>query len=230
MSTALAIFVKTPGLSPIKTRLAATIGTADAEQFHTLAATAVAQVAFDEMPEIHAYWAIAEAAGMDHVQWQQLPRIWQGDGGLGARLHRVCSQLLAAHDRVLLVGADAPQLSVALLRRAVAALADPATPFVLGRADDGGFWLFGTRAPVPIEVWGTPRYSMQETASELMDALSPHGAIAQLPVLNDLDDAGDAHAVIAALLALPAALPAQRALSDWLQTRFIRAGSKPLRA
>ncbi|MEO8802727.1 MAG: DUF2064 domain-containing protein [Rudaea sp.] len=223
MSTALAIFVKTPGLSPIKTRLAATIGAADAEQFHALAATAVAEVAGAAKPEIHACWAVAEIAGMEHPQWQQLPRVWQGDGGLGVRLHRVCSQLLAEHDRVLLVGADAPQLSVALLRRGVAALTDPATPFVLGRANDGGFWLFGTRAPVPIQVWETPQYSVAATANDLIRALSPHGDVAQLPILNDLDYAGDADAVIAELRALPAATPAQHVLCEWLQARFSRA-------
>ena len=43
--TAVAIFVKTPGLSPLKTRLAKGIGSALATEFHRRAAAAVSAVA-----------------------------------------------------------------------------------------------------------------------------------------------------------------------------------------
>ena len=38
MSGAIAVFVKTPGLSPVKTRLAAKLGKATAEAFHLASA------------------------------------------------------------------------------------------------------------------------------------------------------------------------------------------------
>ncbi len=41
MSAAIAIFVKTPGLSPVKTRLAATIGEEKAKEFYLLSLKAV---------------------------------------------------------------------------------------------------------------------------------------------------------------------------------------------
>ncbi|HCO24225.1 MAG TPA: hypothetical protein DIT97_14715, partial [Gimesia maris] len=41
---AIAVFVKTPGYSPLKTRLAQSVGTVQAEQFHILSAKAVAAV------------------------------------------------------------------------------------------------------------------------------------------------------------------------------------------
>lgn len=220
MSVALAIFVKTPGLSPIKTRLAAGIGVTDAERFHLLAAKAVAEVATATKPEIVPYWAVAESAGLESVLWQDFARVWQGQGDLGARLHCVCAQLSAAHDRVLLVGADAPQITVALLRQALSALDDPATPFVLGRAADGGFWLFGTRNPVSIDVWRTPRYSTPDTADELSHALATQDQIAHIAMLNDVDNQHDAIAVMKQLRALPQPLPAQSLLCDWLQRRF----------
>lgn len=220
MKTALAIFVKTPGLSPIKTRLAASMGTADAEQFHLLAAKAVAEVAVSAKPEVEPHWAVAESTGLANALWHALPCVWQGTGELGARLHYVCLQLLVDHDRVLLIGADAPQITVALLHQALYALGDPATPFVLGRAADGGFWLFGTRKPVPIEVWNAPHYSTQHTADELSHALAAHGAIANIAILNDVDNESDAIAVVSDLRALQQPLPAQRLLCDWLQRRF----------
>lgn len=216
MSASLAIFVKTPGYSPVKTRLAASIGQRRAEQFHRLAAAAVAAVAKAAMPAITPYWAVAERDALDDPLWRGLPTLWQGEGDLGARLDQVCAPLQRQHQRVLLIGADAPQLSVGLLHAALDTLDDPATPFVLGRAEDGGFWLFGTRQPVPEGAWQVPRYSSPETADMLIDALSPAGAIGTLAILNDVDDGDDLVSLVAALEALTDPLPEQHELLAWL--------------
>ena len=216
MSTSLAIFVKTPGLSPVKTRLAVDIGIAAAEHFHRLAAAAVAAVARAAVPTVSPCWAVAERSALDHPQWQGMPTLWQGEGDLGQRLHHVCSRRQASDGRVLLIGADAPQITVPLLAAAVAALAEPATPFVLGRASDGGFWLFGTRQPVPQAAWLAPRYSSADAADDLQQALTPLGAIAALPTLRDVDYGADLTALAAALDALDDPLPSQSALRDWL--------------
>jgi rSAM/selenodomain-associated transferase 1 len=216
MSAALAIFVKTPGYSPVKTRLAASIGQRRAEHFHSLAAAAVAAVARAAMPDIQPCWAVAERDALDDPMWNALPTLWQGEGTLGARLHHVCAPLQSRHGRVLLIGADAPQLNAGLLRAAVDALRAPVTPFVLGRANDGGFWLFGTRQRVPEAVWLAPRYSCADTASMLIDALSSHGAIASLPTLDDVDDGDDLASLVTELKALAEPLPEQRELLAWL--------------
>ena len=216
MSAVLAIFVKTPGHSPVKTRLAASIGQRRAEHFHRLAAAAVAAVARAAMPGVQPCWAVAESDALNDPMWNALPTLWQGEGTLGARLHHVCASLQSRHGRVLLIGADAPQISAGLLRTAVDALRAPVTPFVLGRANDGGFWLFGTRQPVPEAAWLAPRYSCADTASMLIDALSSHGAIASLPMINDVDDGDDLASLIVDLKALSEPLPEQRELLAWL--------------
>lgn len=220
MSTALAIFVKTPEYSPVKTRLAAAIGEDNATAFYRLAAAAVAQVAAHaQEPEraLRAHWAVAEAAAMDDPAWHALPRVEQGEGDLGSRLHHVYSTLRASNGRVLLLGADAPQLTIALLWAAIDALDDAATAFVLGEASDGGFWLFGGRMPIPESIWRGVRYSRSSTADELRTALKPLGGIASLPALTDVDSASDFGALADALDALSDPLPAQRALRAWLQ-------------
>lgn len=219
MTTALAIFVKTPGLSPIKTRLAAGIGAEQAEQFYALAASAVAAVARAAMPLIEPYWAVAESEAESHPCWKDLPTLSQGDGGLGTRLHRVCSTLQKRHGRVLLVGADCPQLCVDLLHDAVRALDAPLNPFALGRASDGGFWLFGTRVPVSLSVWQQPAYSTADTADQLIAALRPCGKPAFLPTLSDVDRVDDLGSLDRALHALHAPLPEQQALHNWLRAR-----------
>ncbi len=219
MTTALAIFVKTPGLSPIKTRLAAGIGAEQAEQFHALAASAVAAVARAAMPMIEPYWAVAESRALHDPRWKSLTTLWQGDGGLGTRLHSVCSTLQKRHGRVLLVGADCPQLSVDLLHAAVRALDTPQTPFALGRASDGGFWLFGTRVPVSTSVWQQPTYSTADTADQLIAALRSCGELAFLPTLSDVDRVDDLGSLDHELCALSAPLPEQQALHAWLRAQ-----------
>ncbi|TAN08246.1 MAG: glycosyltransferase [Rhodanobacteraceae bacterium] len=225
MTTALAIFVKTPGHSPVKTRLAASIGAQAAIEFHRLSARAVAEVAQSAGAGLQPCWAIAEKAALDDPLWRGLPRLWQGEGGLGARLHRVYTTLLARHERVLLVGADAPQLTLGLLLRACDVLNRPATPWVIGNARDGGFWLFGGRRPIAHEMWCGVRYSCADTARQLCASLDPPGTIATLPVLADVDRAPDLDTLEDTLAALPSPLPAQRALRHWLATRHEPLGS-----
>lgn len=220
MTAALAIFVKTPGHSPIKTRLAASLGAPAAIAFHRLAAQAVAetaQAACAHAPMLQAYWAVAENAALDDPLWRNLPQLWQGEGSLGERLHRVYATLLVRHERVLLVGVDAPQLTQELLLQACDALTDAATPCVIGEAHDGGFWLFGGRVPIAHEIWCGVRYSCADTARQLRAALRPLGAPASLPTLTDIDHAHDLPALAAALDTLPALLPAQQAVRRWLR-------------
>lgn len=222
MTAALAIFVKTPGLSPVKTRLAAALGTSDAAHFYRLAATATAAVAQSCQPPLVPYWAVAEAGPVAAAAWHDFAQLEQGGGDLGARLDRIYAALQARHGRVLLIGADAPQLTPAMLRAALAALDDADNPFVLGEASDGGFWLFGGRVPIPKTVWCTVRYSQAHTASELRALLAPLGVVANISMLTDVDSATDLPALAHALAAIPDPLPAQRALHDWLRTNLDR--------
>ncbi|MBU6415632.1 MAG: DUF2064 domain-containing protein [Xanthomonadaceae bacterium] len=225
VTTAVAIFVKTPGHSPVKTRLARAIGHEAATEFHLLAAGAVAEVvgaAQGWNASFRPYWAVAECGAMDDRAWCAFPRLWQGDGELGDRLDRVYAILRTAHERVLLIGADAPQVTPELLRQARMALDDPVTPFVMGEAEDGGFWLFGGRAPILREVWCKVGYSRDDTASQLCDALRSNGEIAVLPTLTDVDRPCDLPVLAEALAALRTLLPAQLRLLEWLEHHSTR--------
>ena len=218
MTAALAIFVKTPGLSPVKTRLAARMGAPAALRFHQLAAAATAEVARACEPWLTAYWAIAEAGPAAVAAWPGFAALHQGEGSLGERLHTVYDHLHARHGRVLLIGADAPQLTVELLQRALTVLDDVRTPFAIGDASDGGFWLFGGRVQVPREVWTRVRYSQPRTASDLRQRLSPHAAVGAVASLTDVDNVEDLPALRDALDTLSKPLPAQKALRQWLDT------------
>ncbi len=219
MSGAVAIFVKTPGHSPVKTRLTATRGREFAEAWHRRAAAAVAAVVQDaaDRADLAPYWAVAERAALRDGSWSGFAGIAQGDGTLGERMARVHRTLTLRHGFALLIGADAPQIQATDLVAARAWLADARARLALGPARDGGFWLFGGNRVVPSRVWSSVNYSRADTAGAFCAALDPYGEWQRGPTLTDLDRGEDLPALCAELAILPAPLPEQAALLQWLK-------------
>jgi hypothetical protein len=126
----------------------------------------------------------------------------------------VYADLLGQHDAVALIGADAPQLQASELERAVQWLAEgDEERFVLGPAQDGGFWLFGGNRPLPLGAWTAPVYSQPDTAAQFRHAIGERRPWLELATLRDVDNLDDLPAVANALDALADALPAQRELA-----------------
>lgn len=213
----IALFVKTPGHSPLKTRLAAGIGVESARQFHLLAAgtvAAVARRAQRDMPTLAPHWAVAETAALDDPAWTSLPRIAQGEGDLGVRMGRVTETLLQRFDAALLLGADTPQITPTDLAAALVGLQE--CPHVLGPSEDGGFWLFATRGGVPPAAWSETPWSQADTAARFCEALG-EAPFTHLRRLRDVDTAEDLPPLLASLETLTDPLPEQRRLADWLR-------------
>ncbi len=223
--TAVAIFVKTPGLSPVKTRLARGIGAASATEFHLRAASRVAAASRAAMPDVQPYWAVAEKTGTRDALWAGFPTVWQGEGELGSRLHTVYSGLLQRHGAVLLIGADAPQVTPGLLSDAARSLR-PEAPFTMGPASDGGFWLFGGRATVPETVWTGIAYSTADTGAQLLAALGTFAEVGSAPALSDADTMEDLPQLLCALSRLKEPSPEQTDLAVWLAELAARLASK----
>jgi uncharacterized protein len=229
MNGGIGIFVKTPGHSALKTRLAATVGRRYAQDWYLQAARAVAATAVAAAQRasraggagpggLAVYWAVAEPAPQVRAAWPDLPLVEQGDGGLGDRMARVHAELLRRHDFALLIGADAPQLDPDWLVEAARWLAEGEARHVLGPARDGGFWLFGSNRPLPLEAWLRPRYGGAKAAGMLIEALEGTGCWRCLPPLCDVDRAEDLDPMLAELAALPDPLPEQSALSAWMRS------------
>jgi len=216
--TAVAVFVKMPGLRRVKTHLARCIGNALATEFHGRAAAAVDAVAHAAETDIRPHWAVAEYKALTHPAWSAFPTLWQGGSDLGTRLDRVYSELLERHGSVLLIGADAPQVTPALLRNAARALLEGVPSYAMGPASDGGFWLFGGRIPVPSEMWHSVAYFQADTGARLAEALRRFGQISWVPALIDTDEASDLPKLASALRCLRDPWPEQASLGDWLRT------------
>jgi len=218
MTGAIAVFVKTPGFSPVKTRLAATRGAAFAEHWHRLAAAAVASVVeeFAQQSGWTAYWAVAESSAEAAAHWRGFPTLAQGDGGLGARMARVHGTLVSRHGRGLLIGADSPHLVSRLLTEAADAVDDDLARMVIGMAADGGFWLVGGNRRLPTPAWEGVGYSAEHTGRDMLRALQTVGNCHAVPGLLDVDCASDLPAVLQELRGLASPTAAQRQLADWL--------------
>ena len=221
MSGGIAIFVKTPGHSGVKTRLAAGIGEQAAQEWYQQAAVAVAAVAQRAAAENGAtvYWAVAETAALTHGAWSFLPRLPQGEGGLGARMGRVHATLVERHGTGMLLGADTPQIAAVLLGRALNWCEHPLPRHVLGPARDGGFWLYAGNRVSPLAVWESVTYSQPDTAYNFRAAFKARAAWLELPTLTDVDSAADLSALDAELASLSTCLPEQAALRRWLAGR-----------
>ena len=185
---AIAVFVKTPGYSPVKTRLARTEGSKLAHKFHRFSANAVKSVienwAQESKHQVSPYWAVSEQTDEVGEKWPDFKLIGQKGKCLGARLHSVYSELLENYDQVILIGADAPQITKSNLETAVLANKD----FIMGKSHDGGFYLFAGRKKIPENVWTGITYSAETTANDLLNRLQAPHVKTGLPILTDMDN------------------------------------------
>lgn len=209
-----AIFVKTPGRSPIKTRLAEDLGHLQAESLYRDSVDCVREaVDTAGLPRV---WAVAEADAVDQHPWDNAPCRIQAPGDLGVRMAGIFLELRHRAPGVLLVGGDLPQLDPDALRKAADWLSEP-DRHVIGPATDGGFWLYGSSSEDPTEQWSEVAYSQHDTARHFREAIGgPAGAWRELDRATDLDHVGDLVAVRDELTALAEPTPAQRRLLDRL--------------
>lgn len=215
----LGIFVKTPDLSPVKTRLWPAIGQAQARVLFEYAAEATRSVVVRAMANcsLQGYWAVAEAAALHQALWTGLPTIAQGAGGLGERMAQVYNQLRRDHHGALLIGADSPQLPGSALHAAVDWLDSSEPRLVIGPAEDGGFWLFGGNVEVPNAAWLRPEYSKAGTADAFCSAMGEHGDWLTLDALRDMDRIDDVRQVALALARVTDPTPQQVSLRALLE-------------
>ncbi|MEH6457990.1 MAG: TIGR04282 family arsenosugar biosynthesis glycosyltransferase [Cocleimonas sp.] len=208
MNLAIAIFVKTPGVSPLKTRLAATIGQEQAEYFYHLSLNCI--VSTLKEIAITPYWAIAEAESVNDSMWSNFNRLHTGEGGLGERQSHIYHELLKTHDGVMLIGGDAPQLSNEIIQQAIEGL--KTKDYVIGPADDGGYYLLAGRKAIQSRIWTSTPWSHASTREVFISQLDSKPD--ELSILTDVDTETDLHQI---LNEMPDALNEnQIVLKEWI--------------
>lgn len=144
----LIVFLKAPRPGGVKTRLAETLGVAQAcAAYRRLVETLLRQLAVLEHVEL--CFAPDDAAS-EIEPWAQ--PTWQltkqGNGDLGCRLDRAFQRAFdEGARRVVIIGSDCLDVGPSDVEAAWSALLSHDA--VLGPATDGGYWLIGLRAPRP---------------------------------------------------------------------------------
>lgn len=176
----LVLFTRFPEPGRAKTRLIPALGAVGAARLHrrlterTLETMRASALSIEirttgAAPAAFRAWLGAAAAIVD-----------QGEGDLGMRLARA-----AEAPPLILLGADAPGLTVAHLEAASTAL--DRGRFAIGPAEDGGYWLLGLPRRAPFLFADMP-WSTDRLLACTIEALGRRGiAPVLLPRLDDLD-------------------------------------------
>lgn len=227
MSVAVAVFAKTIGLSPVKTRLAKGIGKDLAEEFYRKSVKAIEELMIDlkasSKEEITPYWALAEEEGVFDKRWDNFETIWTGSGDLGERQFNMCDVLLKKHDKVIIIGTDSPQFESKTILQAIDRLNENPKECVIGPAFDGGFYLFALSTLVSKEIWTSVTYSREDTLKQLLSKLdSENISYDFLKYMSDVDDISDLDNVFKSLNLIEEPTYSQKNLIKWLESLIVK--------
>ncbi|MEO0817564.1 MAG: DUF2064 domain-containing protein [Pseudomonadota bacterium] len=191
MTARVLIFAKAPLMGLSKTRLAKGLGKAEAQRLARMSFARTVRAAMDPRWQTRLYAAPDKMLGdgLGGLWPQSLIRCSQGHGSLGDRLARGYREA-PPHSSLIFIGADAPDVTKALLWRAIGGLRTH--DGVVGPASDGGFWLLGLRRTHRTDhPFAGVRWSSAHTLSDVLENLGESARIARLPTMIDLDEAED---------------------------------------
>ncbi|MDX1575636.1 MAG: TIGR04282 family arsenosugar biosynthesis glycosyltransferase [Kiloniellales bacterium] len=187
MQRHLVVFLRAPRMGRGKRRLARDVGAVAAWRFHRIAAARLLRRLGRPGAARWRCWlavtpdrecaAVGRWAGRP---WRAVP---QGPGDLGARMARALAGLPPGP--AVIVGADIPDITAAHVAEAFRRLGDH--DWVVGPAEDGGYWLIGARRRPHLRLpfagvrWGGP-HALTDTLAGLAGA-----RVARLDVLRDVD-------------------------------------------
>ena len=183
------VFGRVPRLGEVKTRLARSVGDAEALRVHRALLTRTLQQA-GSLAGARVQLAItgddADGEGAAFAAATGAELVRQCEGDLGARMDNALRAALARSLLPVLVGCDCPVLCAGDLREAFEQLAE--ADAVFAPAEDGGYALVGaSRAITPVFAdvpWGTPAV-MAATRERLLAARL---SWRELRTLWDVDD------------------------------------------
>ncbi len=184
MRPRLVIMLKQPVAGRVKTRLGREIGMTGAAWWFRHQSTRLIRRMQD--PRWQTWLAVAPDSALHARCWPaQLPRMAQGQGGLGARMLRI---LRSSNGPVVLVGGDIPGIEKPHIAHAFRQLGRH--DLVFGPATDGGFWLVGARRQPPHALFENVRWSGPAALHDSVASASG-ASISLVETLRDVDRLAD---------------------------------------
>ncbi len=184
----LIVMLKQPVAGRVKTRLGRNIGATNAAWWYRHQTGRLLRNLGPD-PRWQVILAVSPDIALHSRVWpNQLSRIPQGRGDLGARMKRVLET--ASNGPVMIIGSDIPAITPKIIHAAFQQLG--AKDMVFGPATDGGFWLVGAKSGgrLPRNLFKQVRWS---TAYALQDSLQTLGtaSFGLAQTLQDVDTAAD---------------------------------------
>lgn len=223
---AIALFVETPGLSPIKATLATSIGTENCEEFYrqSLAVTtSTLQYANQELqalgyPQLDIFWAPVETDPTVSTQWTDFPVLSQGEGDQGKKLHHVYSTLLSGYSFAMMGYCDSPHIAPSTYTKIAASFyqESKSKDFIVGPGEFGGFFLFCGRKEVPLSLWASVPYENQQALNFFVNALMNVGSISYIEMQPTVETIRDITRLKTMFSQAGNLTPEQMELRGWL--------------
>jgi rSAM/selenodomain-associated transferase 1 len=189
VSAALVVMAKEPVSGRVKTRLCPPLE-------HAQAAALAEAALVDTLAAVAWTPAARRIVVLDGAPGPWLPGgfevIAQRGDGLAERLANATRDVGGP---LLFVGMDTPQLTRALLCRALERLAEHAVDAVLGATTDGGYWTIGLAEPDPAVFEGVPMSTASTGAAQRARLHELGLRTSELDALRDVDTYADAEAV-----------------------------------
>ncbi|MEK6153364.1 TIGR04282 family arsenosugar biosynthesis glycosyltransferase [Flavobacteriaceae bacterium 3-367] len=167
----LLIFTRNPELGKCKTRLAATLGDKKALEIYSFLLAHTAKITQDLKAEKRVYYS--ESIWQKDI-WDEAiyDKKLQEGSDLGARMSKAfqCG-FESGFKKIIIIGSDMYDLDTADLEKAFTALDD--SDYVIGPAEDGGYYLLGMKLHTPAlfkhKDWGRETV-LRDSLNDLKDA------------------------------------------------------------
>jgi len=189
----LIVFIKNPEEGKVKTRIAHTIGNADALNIYltlidivhhvVINTDAVRHVFYSEFLNKNDRWS--DTSFCKHVQTGH---------DLGERMKNAFKSVFNAYSeqdtcKVVIIGSDCPYLTPSIMDDAFFSLEQ--SDFVVGPTYDGGYYLLGMKIFTP-NIFDDIEWSTESVFDQTIDKIKNQGSTFQLlPTLHDIDTEDD---------------------------------------
>ena len=186
----LIIFTRYPEVGKTKTRLIPALGEEGAAKLQKK----LTEDTIQKLSEVPVQFRVYFSGGNEELMKQWLGNHYcyypQSEGNLGDKLIAALTETFSEEvEKVVIIGIDCPDLDASLINQAFSELSDQ--DLVLGKAEDGGYYLIGLRDCIPELfqgiTWGTDQVLRETVAiAEKLEL-----KISYLPLLNDIDTPED---------------------------------------
>lgn len=186
---ALIVFIKNPIIGKAKTRLAATVGKAEALRIYKLLLGHTRQVTTEVEANRYLFYSFF-VDEKDEWLAADYHKALQTDGDLGTKMSHSFQEVFeAGNSRVLIVGSDCAALTSDIINSAFEALSTK--DFVIGPAADGGYYLLGMNHFEP-SVFENITWSTAAVLPQTLEKIANlQKTYVLLPVLSDIDTEAD---------------------------------------